>query len=425
MTAAATVLTLHPGDHVAVGEVGVEIGIGLQIPIAGKHIIGEPVPAVGTQLRQRLAALVLDPVAQLRAGPGVEGRQGDVHLPEQQVQVGEQRFDAAAATGLQAFTGGGDPLGLALGEAGGGEGDAAEEIRRLRTGLGPAAEQIHLLLHRQEAADLLEEHLELRAAEAGIQIPLQATAALHELFEQLQALTALLHGGQLPAEQIEHQKGRERVEIAHQALTQVRQLAHPLQQLQSLLQLAGGGLEVTAAAALLSGGAAGQAGEKAQVGLAAAAQGRCLGGLQGATGQLEGLLRLAGLQQQQQPGHLQGAGNIERRHGIRTAGQGGELGFVGPSSLAIAEQIGALVQQPGPGLQGLGGETLVGHPIQTLVQGAQHRLGIAGRADAEQSEMVDREVQPAAAHWRVTVGRGSDFDRLQGTDPVQSAARTP
>ena len=76
-----------------------------------------------------------------------------------------------------------------------------------------------------------------------------------------------------------------------------------------------------------------------------------------------------------------------------------------------------------PRQQGVSGETLLRTAVEAASQGTQHRLGVTGRAHAEETEMIERQVQPAVAHWATTVVSSSDFDCPVGTDPVQSASR--
>ena len=70
-----------------------------------------------------------------------------------------------------------------------------------------------------------------------------------------------------------------------------------------------------------------------------------------------------------------------------------QLGLIGPTPLFIAEEVGALAKQLGPGLQGSLGEALVGTAIEPLLQRAQHGLGIGARLHPKQVEMVDRQFQ--------------------------------
>ena len=53
---------------------------------------------------------------------------GLVHLPQQQVQAGQQGLGAFGATGLQPQLGGGNPLGFALAKARSGESCGGQEI---------------------------------------------------------------------------------------------------------------------------------------------------------------------------------------------------------------------------------------------------------------------------------------------------------
>ena len=178
-------------------------------------------------------------------------------------------------------------------------------------------------------------------------------------------------------------------------LPQLGQLPHPLEQLQALLQGAGG-LFVMALLAVVRGGGQGcLSRQQGEVGFASAPQGRGLGGMEGAGGQGEGIKGLTCLQEQQQTGHLPAGGDLQGRDQLFLGrGQGGEVRFVGGPPFAVAEQIGAGPQQISPGLQGVHGVALVRRPIQPQLQGAKHGLGIGRRAHAEQPEMVKRQVQP-------------------------------
>ena len=218
-----------------------------------------------------------------------------IHLTKQQLLTGEEDLDAGLAAVLEAFVGLEDPFGLALGEARGGQGKAREEVGGGRTAIAPAAEELHLLLSRQELADLLEERLELALGEGQIGVALEATALLHELLQQGDALLAGAAGGEVAADQIEHAIGQQFLEVLLELATLLGLLAHALQQLQALLQGQGGRF-IAALVAVIPGGAlAGQSGEQGQVGFAAAAQGGGLGRLQSAGGAVEGFLGLAGL----------------------------------------------------------------------------------------------------------------------------------
>ena len=117
---------------------------------------------------------------------------GLIHLPQQQVQAGQERLAPFGATGLQPRLGGGNPLGFALAKARSGEGCGGQEISSPGVSprgasvprvIGPAAEQVHLLLHGEEGADLFEKGLEFFARQARVVVPLQAAPALDQLLE--------------------------------------------------------------------------------------------------------------------------------------------------------------------------------------------------------------------------------------------------
>ena len=60
------VAAFDEGLHIAIGEVGLQIRIGVEIAIAGQHLALEPVAAIHTQACQGIIALLF--------GPGFEGR---------------------------------------------------------------------------------------------------------------------------------------------------------------------------------------------------------------------------------------------------------------------------------------------------------------------------------------------------------------
>ena len=147
----------------------------------------------------------------LKIGAGSVGEAlgGPFHVAEQKVEIGEQGFDPLPAASPQPLAGGRDPLRFALGEAGGGEGDGGEELGGGRTLAPPAVEQVELLLHREEGADLLEEGLEVLGGEILIGVALQSAPPLHQLLQQGQTLLPFLAGGGIAAEQIQHPEGRQ------------------------------------------------------------------------------------------------------------------------------------------------------------------------------------------------------------------------
>ncbi len=142
----------------------------------------------------------------------------------------------------------------------------------------------------------------------------------------------------------------------------------------------------------------GRTSQQRQIPLPAATQHRRVGGLQGATGQLEALQGLARLQQQQQSAGLQGVGQIKGWHqGVAPTNKGRQVGLVFGAARAIGQQVGTCPQQLGAGLEGFGGVALLGRTIQALLQSMQNHLGVAATSDAQQPEMVDRQFQPTGA----------------------------
>ena len=259
LAATAAVLLFHVGLHVPVGEPGIEIGIHLHIPIARQHLPSQPVAAIGAEVLEGFTALLAGPLAQLRTGALVEMGFGLLHLAQQQLLAGQERFDPQLAGGGQASIGLANALGLALGKAGGREGVAGQEIGGGGAGLRPATEQVNLFLNRQERADLLEKGLELALVELPVAVAIEAAAALHQLFEQLQTFHALQGGAQVAADQIKDPVGQELAQLLFQLAPLLGQLAHALQQLQALLQDGGGRLKAALVLVILGGRLAGQA----------------------------------------------------------------------------------------------------------------------------------------------------------------------
>ena len=144
------------------------------------------------------------------------------------MQAGQQRLQSVLPAGLQPVSGCGDPLGLALCKAGGGEGGAGQKVSRRRGGC-PATEQIHLFLHRQEGTDLFEEVLKFRRSHAGVTETFQSAPAGHQLFKQGQPLGSFSLGREIAAEQVKHPVRPQSIELVAELLANGWQLAHPLQ----------------------------------------------------------------------------------------------------------------------------------------------------------------------------------------------------
>ena len=162
----------------------------------------------------------------------------------------------------------------------------------------------------------------------------------------------------------------------------------------ALLQGLGGGLISPLLMQVDGSRQAGEAGQQGQVGFARAAQGWGLGRLQGPAGQLKTFEGLTRLQQQQQTAHLFATRHIQGGHQRRlAAGKGGQVGFVGLTPAAVAEQVGAGAQQFFASQQGFLGKPLVWCPVDALLQGAQQGLQVRCRVDSEQPEMIDRQFQ--------------------------------
>ena len=114
-------------------------------------------------------------------------------------------------------------------------------------------------MNRQERADLLKKGLELALVEIPVAVAIEAAAALHQLLEQLQTLTAFQGGAQVAADQIEDPVGQEPAQLLFQLVPLLGQLAHALQQLQALLQHRGGRLKAALVLIILGGRLASQA----------------------------------------------------------------------------------------------------------------------------------------------------------------------
>lgn len=175
--AAAPVFLLDPGHHVPVGEVSLEIRIGIQIAVARQHVPAQPVPAPGAEPSQGVITLTGRPGGEFSIGAAFEAVQGPIHIAQQQIEIGQQRLDAGPPAGDKALPGGRNPFGLALGEPRSCEGDGGQEIGGAGSLLRPAVEKIHLLLDGEKRADLLEEGLEVLGSKAVIGASLQPPGA--------------------------------------------------------------------------------------------------------------------------------------------------------------------------------------------------------------------------------------------------------
>ena len=236
LAAADAVLLVDVGLDIAVGEPGIEVRVDIDVAEALQHLAGQPVAAVGAEAGQGVIPLLQRPLLQGGVGALIKEALRFIDLTEQQLLTGEEDLDAGLAAVLEAFVGLEDPFRLALGEARGGQGKAREEVGGGRAAIAPAAEELHLLLSRQELADLLEERLELALGEGQIGVALEATALLHELLQQGDALLAGAAGGEVAADQIEHAIGQQFLEVLLELAPLLGLLAHALQQLQALLQ---------------------------------------------------------------------------------------------------------------------------------------------------------------------------------------------
>ena len=387
------VLLLHIGLHIAIGEVGLQIRIGLQIAVARQYVPAEPVAAVSTQLGQGIGALQFGPALELRWGCLLEDGLGPFNFPQQQQLAGDQRLEPLLAAGFEPLAGGRNPLRFALGKSGGGQGCAGQKI----SGGGarrPATEDIDLLLNGEEGADLLEKGLEFLRSHARVSESLQAAAALDQLLQQGKPLGPLGLGREVAAEQVKYPVGAQSIELVFQLLANGRLLAHALQKLQALLQDLGSPFISTLPVQVGGSGKAGQSRQDGEVGIAAIAENGCLGWLQGSAHQLETLQGLARFEQQQQTCHFHAGRDIEgRQHGLAAAGKGRQVRFVGLAPAPIAEQVGTGPEQLFPGPQGVLGQSMLWGAVDPLLQGEQQRLQVAGRADSEQPEMIDRQFQ--------------------------------
>ena len=78
---------------------------------------------------------------------------------------------------------------------------------------------------------------------------------------------------------------------------------------------------------------------------------------------------------------------------MAAAGKGRQVRFVGLAPAPIAEQVGTGPEQLSPGPQGVLAQSMLWGAVDPLLQGEQQRLQVAGRADSEQPEMIDRQFQ--------------------------------
>ena len=283
-----------------------------------------------------------------------------------------------------------DALGLALGEAGGGEGIGPQKFSGDRTGFGPELEQIDLLLHGEETADLLEEGLKGFLGEVFVLITVESTAAFHQIQQQFQTVFPVAAVVQVAADQIQDSIGEQALEVVLQGLAQIGLLAHALQQLDALLQQLGGRFKAAVMAAIGPCALGGQAGQQGEIQFTAAAQGWCLGWLQGAPCPFKRFGWLTRLHQQQQGPHLVVARHLQGRlAAVVVAVEIGEQPFVMLPPLAVAEQISAAAQQQGPRFDGVAGEPIAGGPLQPLLKRAQHLFSACHGAYPQQAEMVE------------------------------------
>ena len=169
------------------------------------------------------------------------------------MQAGHLGINAHIAHRLQPLEGRADAFGFALGKARGRQGIGAEEFSGDRAAFTPLQEQIDLLLHGEETADLLEERLEGFLREIGVLIAIEAAAALHQFIEQIAAKFAAAAFSQIAADQIQDPVGQQGIEVALEAHPLLLLLAHALQQLDAVVQDLRSAFKAAIAAALLAG----------------------------------------------------------------------------------------------------------------------------------------------------------------------------
>ena len=125
----ATILSLHPGAHIAIVEVGLQIGFGLKVPVARQHVPSQPLPAPGTELAQGvLNALAFGPGFQVRRGSRLEAGAGCRHISQKEVQIGQHGLVLGRIGRQQALPGFSDAIRLALGETRGRQGGDGKQF---------------------------------------------------------------------------------------------------------------------------------------------------------------------------------------------------------------------------------------------------------------------------------------------------------
>ena len=138
-------------------------------------------------------------------------------------------------------------------------------------------------MNGEEAANLLKEQLKFTLAKA-VTVVVQCCAfkpppLIHQFIQELQTLLTRHLLSQIAAEEIKNPIRRELEQILLDLLTLIRELAHPLKQLQAIGQQARCRF-ITTAFLILSGGiATSKSGQQGEISLAVAAKGRSLRGL--------------------------------------------------------------------------------------------------------------------------------------------------
>ena len=99
------VAAFDEGLHIAIGEVGLQIGVGIEIAVARQHLALEPVAAIHAQTRQGIAALLFGPGLEGRIAAALKADRRFIGLAEQQMQAGHLGINAHIAHRLQPLEG--------------------------------------------------------------------------------------------------------------------------------------------------------------------------------------------------------------------------------------------------------------------------------------------------------------------------------
>ena len=94
------VAAFDKGLHIAIGEVGLQIGVGIKVAVARQHLALEPVAAIHAQAGQGIAALLFGPGLEGCIAAALKADRCFIGLAQQQMQAGHFRIDAHITHGL-------------------------------------------------------------------------------------------------------------------------------------------------------------------------------------------------------------------------------------------------------------------------------------------------------------------------------------